>query len=54
LGGTSGSLITGTLFEHLGGRTAFYFSLAPIAVIIVALIFFKRLSDRHIESEKRA
>ncbi len=46
LGGTSGSIITGNLFEHLGGQTAFYFSLLPIGLIIVALIFFKRLSDR--------
>ena len=54
LGGTSGSIITGTLFEHLGGRTAFYFSLVPIALIIVALIFFKRLSDEHLENEQHA
>jgi len=44
LGGTSGSLVTGSLFEHFGGRTAFYFSILPITVVIVALIFFKRLS----------
>ncbi len=46
LGGTSGSIITGNLFEHFGGQTAFYFSLLPIGLIIVALFFFKRLSDR--------
>ncbi len=46
LGGTSGSIITGNLFEHYGGQTAFYFSLVPIGLIIIALIFFKRLSDR--------
>ena len=51
LGGTSGSLITGTLFEHFGGRTAFYFSLVPITLIIVALILFKRLSDSHLQSQ---
>ena len=45
LGGTTGSIITGTLFEHFGGRTAFYFSLVPIALILVSLCFFKRLSD---------
>ena len=54
LGGTSGSIITGTLFEHFGGRTAFYFSLVPIALIIVSLIFFKRLSDEHLENEKQS
>jgi len=52
LGGTSGSIITGTLFEHFGGRTAFYFSLVPIALIIIALIFFKRLSDEHLANEQ--
>ena len=45
LGGTSGSLITGNLFEHFGGQTAFYFSLLPIAIIVVTLVVFKRLSD---------
>jgi len=53
LGGTSGSIITGTLFEHFGGRTAFYFSLLPITAIIVTLVFFKRLSDAHLENEQR-
>jgi len=53
LGGTSGSMITGTLFEHFGGRTAFYFSLVPIFLIIVALFFFKRLSDEHLNNEKK-
>ena len=53
LGGASGSIITGTLFEHFGGRTAFYFSLVPITLIIVALVFFKRLSDEHLENERQ-
>jgi len=51
LGGTSGSIITGNLFEAFGGRTAFYFSLVPIAAIIVTLTFFKRLSDRQLATE---
>ncbi len=42
LGGTSGSLITGVLFERVGGQTAFYFSLLPIAAVLVSLYFFKR------------
>jgi fucose permease len=46
LGGTSGSLITGNLFEFFGGQTAFYFSLVPITLIIVTLLFFKGLSER--------
>ena len=46
LGGTSGSLITGNLFEYFGGQTAFYFSLVPIAIIVATLFAFKRLSDQ--------
>lgn len=42
LGGTTGSLITGQVFGALGGQTAFYFSLVPIAGILVALYFFYR------------
>ena len=53
LGGTTGSIITGTLFEHLGGSTAFYFSLVPITLIVIALVIFKRLSDEHLENERQ-
>lgn len=44
LGGTTGSLITGQLFQHFGGTTAFYFSLAPIACLTLALYQLKRQS----------
>ena len=54
LGGTSGSIIMGNLFEIVGGQTAFYLSLVPISVIIVSLIVFKRLSDRQIREEEQA
>lgn len=47
LGGTSGSIITGILFEQVGGQTAFYFSLVPIALILVSLYFFKRRTIEH-------
>ncbi len=53
LGGTSGSIITGTLFELFGGRTAFYFSLLPISLILISLIIFKRLSDQQQATEPR-
>lgn len=45
LGGTTGSIITGNLFEVFGGITAFYFSLIPIAVLLIALYLFKRSTD---------
>ena len=54
LGGTSGSIIMGNLFEIVGGQTAFYLSLVPIFVIIVALIVFKRLSERQIREQEQA
>jgi fucose permease len=44
LGGTSGSIITGFIFEHYGGQTAFYCSLIPISLLIVMLNFFKRMT----------
>lgn len=43
LGGTTGSIITGNIFEHFGGQNAFYFSLLPIGIMLVALYFFKKL-----------
>lgn len=47
LGGTSGSIITGILFEKVGGQTAFYFSLLPIAAILVSLFLFQRATSVH-------
>jgi len=49
LGGTTGSMITGTLFELFDGRTAFYCSLIPIAAITYCLSLFKR----HVEYNAR-
>lgn len=46
LGGTTGSIITGALFEHFDGATAFYCSLVPIAIILLMLTLFKRQTDR--------
>lgn len=47
LGGITGSVITGFIFEHYGGDSAFYFSLAPIAILAVLLIVFNRLQKKH-------
>ena len=41
LGGTTGSIITGNIFQHYGGEAAFYFSLIPIAILIICLSVFK-------------
>jgi FHS family glucose/mannose:H+ symporter-like MFS transporter len=46
LGGTTGSIITGHIFEAFGGQTAFYFSLVPISILIISLLFFNRLQRK--------
>ncbi len=46
LGGTTGSIITGTIFESYGGETAFYFSLVPISLLAISLFFFNRLQNK--------
>jgi len=46
LGGTTGSIITGHVFDAYGGQTAFYFSLIPITLLIILLIFFKKLQPQ--------
>lgn len=38
LGGTFGSIITGTIFERFDGYTAFYMSLVPITLLAVSLL----------------
>ena len=44
LGGTTGSMITGYIFELMGGQYAFYLSLIPIGALMIALFLFKRSS----------
>lgn len=51
LGGTTGSLITGTVFEVFDGQVAFYLSLVPISVILVSLYFFRRAVEREVPEE---
>ena len=46
LGGTTGSIITGHVFDAYGGQTAFYFSLIPMTLLIILLIIFKRLQPK--------
>lgn len=42
LGGTTGSVITGALFQHLDGRTAFTLMLVPTAVLAGGLYLLRR------------
>jgi len=42
IGGTLGSRLVGYLFKNIGGQKAFYFSLIPMAVLLLCLYFFYR------------
>lgn len=46
LGGTTGSIITGHIFESYGGQRAFYFSILPIAILIILLFIFKKIQPK--------
>jgi MFS transporter, FHS family, glucose/mannose:H+ symporter len=46
LGGTTGSIITGNIFQAYGGQTAFYFSLVPIGVLTVCLFLFNKIQKK--------
>lgn len=46
IGGTTGSIITGHVFEAYSGTTAFYFSLIPIAVLFVLLWQLYRYTEK--------
>jgi MFS transporter, FHS family, glucose/mannose:H+ symporter len=47
LGGTTGSIITGHIFDAYGGETAFYFSLFPIGILMALLFVFKKLQVKY-------
>ena len=51
LGGTLGSITTGFIFQLYGGQTAFYFSLVPMAILVGALITFKRIKNKIVAQE---
>ncbi len=46
LGGTTGSMITGFVFENYDGGTAFYMSLFPIGLMVISLIMLNRLINQ--------
>lgn len=46
LGGTTGSIITGNIFELYGGETAFYFSLVPMGILMISLFLFNRIQKK--------
>lgn len=46
LGGTLGSRIIGYLFKTLGAETAFYYTLIPMGLLLVALFLLKKLTAK--------
>lgn len=47
LGGTTGSIITGHVFDWFDGQTAFYFSLIPMALLLISLQIFNKKNAVH-------
>ena len=45
LGGTLGSRIVGWLFKNLGAEKAFYYTLIPMAVLMICLFILKKLTS---------
>jgi len=52
LGGTTGSLITGLVFAHFSGQTAFYLTLIPLGIMVPSLFLFRRALDAQAEVEQ--
>ena len=46
IGGTTGSLVTGFIFDKYSGQTAFYFTLVPISILLICLTVFKKLQKK--------
>ncbi len=47
IGGTTGSILTGHIFQAYGGKTAFYFVIVPITVLVFFLFLFSRLRTKY-------
>ena len=52
LGGTTGSVLIGSMFDSLGGANAFYLILIPISLLLGSLFMFRNLSDKMIANAK--
>ena len=46
LGGTLGSRAIGYLFKHVGGATAFYYTLIPMGLLLLSFFILKRLTAK--------
>ncbi len=53
LGGTTGSIITGYIFDKFSGQHAFYLTLIPISLLVVSVSIFKKMTiAQHAEPVK--
>jgi fucose permease len=46
LGGTTGSIITGFVFDTFGGKNAFYLLLLPMGLLAITLFFFRNSTNK--------
>jgi len=46
IGGTLGSRLVGYLFKNIGGQKAFYFSLIPMAILLLCLFLFYQIQKK--------
>lgn len=44
IGGTIGSKITGVVFQHYSGQTAFYLSIIPLFLLLISVIWMNKLA----------
>ncbi len=54
LGGSLGSVITGHVFQAYGGQKAFFLSLIPIIILLIALILFSSLQKKYTIKQQAA
>jgi MFS transporter, FHS family, glucose/mannose:H+ symporter len=48
LGGSFGSVITGFMFQYYGGKSAFYFSLIPMLLLVISFFIFERVKNNRV------
>ncbi len=51
LGGTLGSRVIGYLFKNVGAETAFYYTLAPLTMLLISIFILKVLSNKTVSNE---
>ena len=50
IGDTLGSRLMGYLFKNIGGQKAFYFSLIPMAILLLCLFLFYQIQKKEQKS----